>query len=207
MNDQEFADDCLKIWIQALAEIPGWIDTFEAKRPELWHLLYMDHAGLRWPLSPEYDPDWLITPWPCWLSPNCAGDTEAQIDKHFGSDKSRIAKLATLAVATRAAIACVRKFKGTSDATRNGMQAARMIIIAKGFSPHGWFLPWLAICGLNRMTASRYMRLAKDHISDDGKLLLPSKTIHQAWVASGIVKPKRRPIKGSAALNPPQPAG
>jgi hypothetical protein len=41
-------------------------------------------------------------------------------------------------------------------------------------------------CGLNRMTANRYMRLAKQ-----AHVLTPYMTIRDAYIAAGVIAPKR----------------
>jgi hypothetical protein len=73
------------------------------------------------------------------------------------------------------------------DRVKHAVQCGKALLELKELIGHGGWNRWLeAKCKINRMTANRYMRLASR-----AKRLTPHMTIREAYIATGVITPKR----------------
>src|SRR5258708_26273823 len=68
---------------------------------------------------------------------------------------------------------------------RHAVACGRALSALKELLGHGRWIRWVEErCGVNRMTANRYMRLAKGRDQ-----VTPSMTIREAYIAAGVITP------------------
>ena len=78
---------------------------------------------------------------------------------------------------------------------RHAVQCGKALAKLKKLLGHGGWTHWVEEkCGVNRMTANRYMRLASG-----AGLLTGDMTIREAYIAAGVINPRQPRSKGRPA--------